>query len=119
MPGPVRENGFESVTIVGISSNDQQSLIQQPKGILKTTTDHSRYTESSMDVYTGQQRPGDRGQGYGMVGAGTHRSLAESSASGVSQVNTKDDTSRRYNVIERFLGTFLKRFVLDDVPLTV
>ena len=81
----------------GISSNDQQSLIQQPKGILKTSHDHSRYTESSMDVFTGQQRPRVAG---GMVGANTQRSLAESSGSGVSQVNRKDDTSQRWNVKE-------------------
>ena len=44
----------------GISSSDQQSLIQQPKSILKAPGTSGRYTEQ--------------------------RSIAESSASGVSQV---------------------------------
>jgi len=77
------EQDSYSGSIVGISSNDQQSLIQQPKGILKTSHDHhSRCSESSMDMFTGQQR---QRVGVGMVGANNQRSLAESSASGVSQ----------------------------------
>ena len=92
-------NNFQyRLTFAGISSNDQQSLIQQPKGILKTSHDPSRYTESSMDMFTGQQRPRVAG---GMVVANTQRSLAESSGSGVSQVNRRDDTSHRCNVIDR------------------
>ena len=57
-----------------------------------------RYNESNKNCYTGHpgqvsQVPGggsqyqaNIGTGYGMVTAPTHRSLAESSASGVSQV---------------------------------
>lgn len=66
------------------------------------THDQARYTESSMDAFSGQQRSRPGGGG-GMVGANTQRSLAESSASGVSQVYRKDDTSQRSNVIEQFL----------------
>ena len=70
--------------ISGISSSsDQQSLIQQPKSILKQPSVGSdgRYNEYSMD---GAQS----GSGYhhNMPTTNTHRSLAESSASGVSQV---------------------------------
>ena len=46
----------------GISSSDQQSLIQQPKSILKAPGTSGRYTEQ--------------------------RSIAESAASGVSQVTS-------------------------------
>ena len=61
----------------GISSSDQQSLIQQPKSILKAPGTSGRYTEQ--------------------------RSIAESSASGVSQVTimviiTQDHTSSPNNL---------------------
>ena len=60
----------------GISSSDQQSLIQQPKGILKAPGTSGRYTEQ--------------------------RSIAESAASGVSQVTsviiTQDHTISHNNL---------------------
>ena len=60
----------------GISSSDQQSLIQQPKSILKPPGTSGRYTEQ--------------------------RSIAESAASGVSQVTsviiTQDRTTSHNNL---------------------
>ena len=60
----------------GISSSDQQSLIQQPKSILKAPGTSGRYTEQ--------------------------RSIAESAASGVSQVTaviiSQDHTTSHNNL---------------------
>ena len=68
------------LNITGISASDQQSLIQQPKSILKqpaaSDSQQTRFnTGSHVSMY------------QGMVSTNTHRSLAESSASGVSQVS--------------------------------
>jgi len=80
------EQDSYSGSIVGISSSDQQSLIQ-PKSILKqTSSDQSRYNDTSGGCYTGQIGPGPAFPGAGpLVPTATHRSLAESSTSGISQ----------------------------------
>jgi len=75
------------LNITGISASDQQSLIQQPKSILKqpaaSDSQQTRFNTGSHVSGSGSHVS----MYQGMVSTNTHRSLAESSASGVSQVS--------------------------------
>ena len=88
----IKNYNFEGkyfLIISGISSSsDQQSLIQQPKSILKQPSgggSDGRYNEYSMGG-AGPVSGYHLSNGQHMTSTNTHRSLAESSASGVSQV---------------------------------
>ena len=97
------------LTFAGISSSDQQSLIQ-PKSILKqTSSDQSRYNGGS---FSGQGASGYQSGGP-MVSTATHRSLAESSTSGVSQVNHKCHV-----VGNTFLMNFIIQATLHSYDVT-